>query len=171
MQYNLDGFGSGRILQQWPKRHRSRIKKHLLCILTSPPVSVFQFMQWSQQHTQISSLCPSLVSLGSLPSAQQLRWLWFHSWAALLKRPRLPRSALWRAWRPPRVALRWGAMRARARHLMLRANLRCHRTRYVSLLLLRVFALLYLLQHLYNLIRLQITIILIFDSSVNYFFD
>lgn len=153
MQYKLDGFGSGRTLQQWPKWYRLHIKKCLLVILTSPLVSVFQFMQWSQQHTQISSLCPSLVSLGCLPSAQQLRWLWFHSWAALPKRPRLPRSALWRAWRPPRVALRWGAMRARARarHLMLRANLRCHRTRYASLLLLRVFALLYLLHHFYNL--------------------
>lgn len=122
----------------------------LRCVLTSAPVSVFQFMQWSQQHTQTSSLCPSLVSLGSLPSAQQLRWLWFHSWAALPKRPRLPRSALWRAWRPPRVALRWGAMRARARHPMLRASHRCHRTRYASLLSTAVFALLCLLPSVYT---------------------
>lgn len=91
-------------------------------------------MQWSQRHTQISSLCPSLVCSGSLPSALQLRWLWFPYWPALPKRPRLPRSALWRAWQPPRVALRWGAMtvRARARHLMLRANPHCHRTRSAS---------------------------------------
>lgn len=92
-------------------------------------------MQWSQRHIQISRcLCPSLVCSGSLPSALQLRWLWFPSWPALPKRPRLPRSALWRAWQPPRVALRWGAMtvRARARHLMLRANPHCHRTRSVS---------------------------------------
>lgn len=92
-------------------------------------------MQWSQRHIQISRcLCPSLVCSGSLPSALQLRWLWFPSWPVLPKRPRLPRSALWRAWRPPRVALRWGAMtvRARARHLMLRANPHCHRTRSAS---------------------------------------
>lgn len=86
-------------------------------------------MQWSQQHTQISSLCPSLVYSGSLPSALQLRWLWFPTWQVLPKRPRLPRSALWRAWQPPRVALRWGAMTVRARHLMLRANPHCHRIR------------------------------------------
>lgn len=89
-------------------------------------------MKWSQQHTQISSLCPSLVCSGSLPSALQLRWLWFPTWPVLPKRPRLPRSALWRAWQPPRVALRWGAMTVRARHLMLRANPHCHRIRLAS---------------------------------------
>lgn len=94
-------------------------------------------MQWSQRHIQISRcLSPSLVCSGSLPSALQLRWLWFPFWSALPKRPRLPRSAPWRAWRPPRVALQWGAMtvRAKARHLMLRANPHCHRTRWASLL-------------------------------------
>lgn len=106
-----------------------------LIILTFTPLPRLQVMQWSQRHIQISRcLCPSLVCSGSLPSALQLRWLWFPSWPALPKRPRLPRSALWRAWRPPRVALRWGAMtvRARVRHLMLRANPHCHRTRSAS---------------------------------------
>lgn len=99
-----------------------------------PPLSTLQVMQWSQRHAQISSLCPSRACLASLPSALQLRWLWFPSWPALPKRPRLPRSAPWRAWRPPRVALQWGAttVRARARHLMLRASPRCRRTRSVE---------------------------------------
>lgn len=97
-----------------------------------PSSSLLQVMQWSLRHTQTSRcLCPSLACSASLPAAPQLRWLWFSSWPVLRKRPRLPRSAPWRAWRPPRVALRWGAttVRARARHLIPRANLHCHRTR------------------------------------------
>ena len=115
-------------------------------------------MQWSQQHNQISRcLCPSLVCSGSLPSALQLRWLWFPFWSALPKRPRLPRSAPWRAWRPPRVALRWGAMtvraRARARHLMPRASPHCHRTRSVLTfqLILITGPFLTVLQHTYHI--------------------
>lgn len=99
-----------------------------------PSLFTLQVMEWSQRHTQISSLCPCRACPASVPSAVQLRWLWFPSWPALPKRPRLPRSAPWRAWRPPRVALQWGAttVRARARHLMLRASPRCHRTRSVE---------------------------------------
>lgn len=108
-----------------------------LIALTLYPSFLLQVMQWSQRPIQIfRCLCPSLTFSGSHPSALRLRWLWFPSWPALPKRPRLPRSALWRAWRPPRVALRWGAMtvraRARVRHLMLRASPHCHRTRSAS---------------------------------------
>lgn len=97
--------------------------------------SFLQVMQWSQRPIQIfRCLCPSLTFPGSHPSALRLRWLWFPFWPALPKRPRLPRSAPWRAWRPPLVALQWGAMtvRARVRHLMLRASPHCHKTRSAS---------------------------------------
>lgn len=135
-----------RVMLSQTSVHLLRLTNNWNCwlnILTFTLSSCSQVMQWSQQHIQISRcLCPSLVCPGSLPSALQLRWLWFPTWPALPKRPRLPRSALWRAWQPPRVALRWGAMtvrvRARARHLMLRASPHCHRTRSVPSFWLKV---------------------------------